>query len=452
MRSPQPLLTKRRRRLSLRWYRQLQPRSWHKLLTVLLGLQLIGFLVWGLIWPQSPPVELAFITTESETAPWNAVIEAFETSHPHIRIHLVTDPEIQTSDQREAIYRADFQSDSARYDLVYMDNVWTAQFADQLVDLTSKIQKLDHPFLEGLLESEIEVGQYGQGLYRLPMRSDVGVVYYRQDLLEQSGQSLSPTGAVPFETLETIINTVKAKTNLDIGYVWQGESYEGLTANFVETAGGLGGEWISAENGQVFPDQAPILEAATTLQRLIQQGLSPLSVTDYTERDGLGIFEQGNTLFLRGWPYFWSELKDTELGDKIAIAPPFSFSDRPGVGCRGGWGFGIPKNGTHTDEAWEAIQYFTSEEGQKTFVLASGFLPSRRSLFTDPDVVARYPLMPQMLDYLENSSIFRPQLEQYNAASKILQRALAKSLISDDPAVIETAMETAKVDTEKLLQ
>ncbi|MEM9219630.1 MAG: extracellular solute-binding protein [Cyanobacteria bacterium P01_F01_bin.150] len=433
--------------------RQIRRLSWRKLLTLLLCLQVLGLLGWGLIWPQSPPIELTFVTSESEVAPWKAVIADFESSHPHIRVNLVSDPEFESPDQREAIYRADFQAENARYDLVYMDSVWTAQFADRLLDLAPKAKQMNRSFLDGFLTSEMQVGQYNSGLYRLPMRSDIGILYYRKDLLERAGQSLpSADGAIRFDELDRLITAVKNQTSADIGYLWQGESYEGLTANFIETLGGLGGEWITPEDNQAFPDMDSTLEATKTLRRLIQQGLSPRFTTNSTEQDTLAVFKQGNALFLRGWPYFWSDLQNSNLQDKVAIAPPFSFSDRPGVGCRGGWGFGIPKNGTHPDEAWEAIQYFTSEAAQKTFVINSGFLPSRRSLFTDRDIVAKYPLMPLMLDYLEDFSIFRPQLSQYNAVSKILQRALAKSLTSDDPAVIEPSIREAREETQKLFR
>lgn len=435
-----------------RLQRSFKQMLWQPLLIGLLIVQCLGLLGWGLLWPKPPPVELSFIAPESEKIPWEAVISNFENSHPHIQIHLVTDPEIQTTDQREAIYRADFQSENARYDLVYMDSVWTAQFADQLVDLTPKLQQASHSLLDGFLDSELEVGTYQQRLYRLPMRSDVGVLYYRQDLLNQAGVELPQNSAIAFSELESLIRTVQASTDIGMGYIWQGESYEGLVANFVETASSFGGDWIRNTDKKVFPELTPILQATKILQDLIQSGLSPLSVTDYKELDALEVFQQGNAIFLRGWPYFWSELKATELGDKVAIAPPFSFSSNPGVGCRGGWGFGIPKKGVHPDEAWEAIQYFTSAEAQKIFVLASGFLPSRRSLFTDPDIVAQYPLMPQMLEYLEHSSVFRPQLLHYNSASKILQTALERSLISNDPNIVDQEMRKAQLETEELLK
>ena len=396
---------------------------------------------WGLTWPTSPPIRLSFVVPQDEIGPWQIVTAGFEKDHPSIQINLVTDLETgYTTDQREAIYTADFQANVAQYDLVYMDIVWPLQFADRLQDLTSYIQR-DALDLSGFLPAEVAAGESAGGLYRLPMRADVGVLYYRQDLLTQARMSL-PT------TLDELAQTIRS-VQPETGYLWQGARYEGLVANFIEIMEGLGATWIDSTTKRVGLNTSTAVEAATLLTQLIQEDISPDEVITHTEQDGLQRFLQGETLFLRGWPYFWEEIQRSELAGKVAIALPFSFSDTPGKGCRGGWGFGIAKNAAHPDEAWEAVKYFTSEAAQKQFVLTSGFLPSRSRLFQDPDIVAKYPQMPQLLDYLNNSSIFRPFIKEYGPASEILQTALGDILSGQQTA--EAAMAWAQTETERLL-
>lgn len=415
-----------------------------RLLIATLALQVICLVLWGLSWPSQGPVELAFVIPQDEVGPWQTMIHDFEANHPQIQIHLVTDPETTyTTDQRKAIYSADFQAEVAQYDLVYMDIVWTPQFADQLVDLAPLVAR-DPVDLDGFLTSELAAGEYDGGLYRLPMRADVGVLYARQDLLDQAEIRIPST----LGQLAEGVTTLKQSSQANLGYLWQGRSYEGLIANFVEVMASFGATWIDPVTQRVGLTDPATLQAAQFLRDLIRQGISPPIVTDYTEQASLAAFQQGQAPFLRGWPYFWSELKQQDWGKQVAIAPPFSFTDNPGRGCRGGWGFGIPKNATHPDEAWEAIKYFTSEVAQEKFVLASGFLPSRRSLFQAPKIVAQYPPMPQLLDYLENRSVFRPAIPQYDTASEILQTALGKILRGQQS--VEAAMAEAQTATEDL--
>ncbi|MEM9002848.1 MAG: extracellular solute-binding protein [Cyanobacteria bacterium P01_F01_bin.86] len=416
-----------------------------RLLVILLAVQVVCLFLWGLTWPGQAPIDLSFVVPQDEVRPWQTVIADFEASHPHIRVHLVTDPErTYTTDQRKAIYTADFQTEVAQYDLVYMDIVWTPQFADRLVDLMSLVKR-DQLDLSGFLPSELDVGVQGDSLYRLPMRSDIGVLYYRRDLLAQAGLTLPSTLA----ELDQVVRTLKQSSGENLGYLWQGRSYEGLVSNAVEVMSGFNAIWIDPVSGDVGLDTPATMQAIQLLQGLIQQGISPLIVTDYTERSSLDAFKQGQAVFLRGWPYFWTDMEQQGWQDKVAIALPFSFTTNPGKGCRGGWGFGIPQNATHPEEAWEAIKYFTSEIAQEQFVLASGFLPSRRSLFQNPEIAAKYPQMPQMLEFLEQSSVFRPSLSQYDAASEILQTALGEILRGQRS--VQAAMQQAQKETEALV-
>lgn len=419
--------------------RRRHPLARLKFLALLLGVQVVCLLLWGLTWPKPLATELSFVVPQDEIRPWQTVVAEFEKSHPDIRINLVTDLDTgYTTDQRKAIYTADFQADEAQYDLVYMDIVWPLQFADSLQDLTPYIER-DKMALSGFLASEVAAGQLDGRLYRIPMRADVGVLYYRQDLVNQ--QDLPVTVAELLQVVGALETT---------GYLWQGSRYEGLVANFVEVLGGLGGTWIDPVTGKAMLDAPLTLKAVSLLKQLIEQGISPDEVITYTEQDTLQRFLDGQAVFLRGWPYFWEQIQQSDVADKVEIAPPFSFSNNPGLGCRGGWGFGIPNNSAHPEEAWEAIQYFTSEDAQRQFVLESGYLPSRPDLFQDPDIVAKYPQMPQMLEYLEQGSTFRPFIPEYGAASEILQFALANILSGQQTA--ETAMAQAQAETEALLQ
>ncbi|MFG6098887.1 ABC transporter substrate-binding protein [Leptothoe sp. ISB3NOV94-8A] len=419
-------------------------KRWFKLLILAIAAQVLCLLLWGVTWPKPPATELSFVVPQDEVQPWETVITGFEKKYPNIRIHLVTDLEIgYTTDQRKAIYTADFQASVAQYDLVYMDIVWPLQFAEHLRDLTPYVQK-DHLDLSDFLASDVAAGQLDNSLYRLPMRADVGVLYYRQDLLKQAGMTLPQT----LDELSQAVDTLKSSINT--GYLWQGSRYEGLIANFAEVMDGLGAQWIEPETDNVGLDTPQAIASANLLKQLIQQRISPDEVITYTEKDGLQRFLEGQTVFLRGWPYFWEEIQQSDLAGKVAISLPFAFNNTPGIGCRGGWGFGIAQNAAHPEEAWTAIKYFTSAAAQKQFVLASGFLPSRASLFQDPEIVAKYPQMPQLLDYLENSSTFRPFIKEYGAASEILQTALGDVLSGQQSA--ETAMKWAQAETEKLLR
>lgn len=427
----------------------------------LLAAQIVCLLLLNIFWPPSAaiplskaPTELSMLVSEAELSTWRRLANRFETEHPDIKITMIGDSD--NTSVREGLYKEDFRlteanpsANKVRYDLVFMDVIWIESFKNELVNLTGRV-KADRFNLNEFLESEIDIGTdtgiRGRRLYRIPMYPDVGVLYYRKDLLDREGLPVP----AEIEALKNAIEKVKASSEIEAGYLWQGDSYEGLVVNFFETMRGLGGQWI--DHGQVKLTEEPARRAAALMKQLIQTGISPRDVTNYTETLSKEKFVEGKAIFLRGWPAFWPEIQSetSQVKGKVAIAPPFSFSPtQPGISCRGGWGFGISKNSAYEAQAWEAIKYFTSAEVQKEFVLEVGVLPSRKALFADAEIIEKYPFMPDMLRYLQQNSAFRPKIKPYTAVSRELQIALSEMLgeASNNEAVIRQVMEKAQQRT-----
>lgn len=410
----------------------------------LLFVQLLGLAVWWVRWPQLSPTVLSFVVPLDEAAAWRPLIAEFEAQNPDVRLQLVEGT--YNTDQVKAIYTADLRNDSPQYDLVYLDVVWLPWFADAgwLQDLSDLLPAEE---LEAFLPSELAAGYYQDALYRMPFRADVGLLFYNTALIAELGVEPAQT----FDELMAQSQVVQAQSATPWGYLWQGREYEGLVANFVEVLAGYGGFWIEPETGEVGLDQAAAIAAATFLADTIRQGASPQLVTSYGETESIQQFIEEQSLYVRNWPYFWQQANqsDTPLAGQVGLASVVAARDRPSQACRGGWGFGIAQNAAHPEAAKRAIAFFTRAASQRQFVLDSGHLPSRTALYADPDIVAQYPFFPDVLEALENYSVFRPQIPQYDAASGILQSALWQVLVGEStPAA---AMQAAAAATRELL-
>jgi len=84
----------------------------------------------------------------------------------------------------------------------------------------------------------------------------------------------------------------------------------------------------------------------------------------------------------------------------------------------------------------------------KDFVTEFAYVPSRRALFTDPDVLAAYPHYEQLLEVAE-TAIPRPPVGQYAQVSDILQRYLSAAITNQLTA--EAAMQAAAGETRRVL-
>ncbi len=415
------------------------------LITILLGflsfLLLLGFHLPAAT--QTKTVTLNALIGSPTSSQMQSMARAFEKKHPGIKINLLEGP--SSTNLIEDLYTSAFILGNSPYDLLYMDLVWVPKFAAAgwLMELSDRISEED---LAEFLPGDLNGGRYQGGLYRLPFMSAVGILYYRKDLLEQAGYEPPET----FEQLKQIAQALQSQGAAQWGYVWQGKQYEGLSAMFIEILEGFGGFWVNPETKEVGLDREPTLKAIEFLRSLIDEGISPPGVTTYQELETLRFFLNGKTVFLRNWPYVWGEVnkEGSQLKGKIALAPMVHAPGHNSAACQGGWGWGIAKTTKHPEEAWKAVEFFTSEEGQKNFILENSYIPTRRSLYTDPQVVAKYSHYRDLLKVLDHT-VLRPPIAQYAQASDILQRYLSAALT--DRITPEKAMKAAADETRRLL-
>ncbi|MBW4572307.1 MAG: ABC transporter substrate-binding protein [Tolypothrix carrinoi HA7290-LM1] len=390
------------------------------------------------------PVVLNLLMTAPDAQPWKTgIVKDFEAKNPGIRINVIEGP--NATNLLEDLYTSAFILGDSPYDIVNMDVIWTPKFAagGWLQDLSDRITPQE---LAAFSPKDVEAGRIEGKLYRIPMRSDVGVLYYRQDLLKQA--KFQPPETIA--DLLKISQALKKQGKINWGYLWQGRQYEGAAAMFVEVLEGFGGFWVNPKTLEVGLDKLEALKAIAFLKQTTQSGISPPGVTTYIEEDTRRIFQSGQAAFLRSWPYVWplANAKDSPIKGKIGIKSMVGIDPKSGAACLGGWGLGIAKSSKHPEEAWKAIKYFTSEEAQRRFILNAGFVPSRRALFTDPEILAKYPHYPKLLEIV-NKAVLRPPIAQYAQASDILQRYLSAALTNS--MTPESAMKAAANETRRLL-
>ena len=427
----------------------LRTRLWHRLsdrFRLFLGAGLavsLAFNAWLVPVLSQSPVELSFLISAQGVPIWQPIVEEFEAQNPDIRIKMVEGP--FASNLLEDLYTSAFLLGDSPYDLVYMDIVWVPKFAAAgwLSDLSERVSA---DTVGQFLDGDIDGGRYNGGLYRIPARTDAGMLYYREDLLNEAGASLPET----FEELKQTAAQIQETGDARWGYVWQGKQYEGVAAMFVEILAGHGGFWVDPATKTVGLDQPEAIAAVQYLQTLVRDGISPPGVTTYQEEETRRLFQGGESVFLRNWPYVWplANGEESAVRGKIGIKPMVHAPGFESAACLGGWGWGMSSSTSHPEEAWRVIDFFTSEAVQKQVVLQAGALPTRRSLYSDAEILKEYPYFSQMLTVLESSAL-RPPIAQYAQASDILQRYLSAAFSGRMTA--EKAMQAAANETRRLL-
>ncbi len=361
---------------------------------------------------------------------WHELFAEFERRHPDIRLQLIEGP--ASTDAREDLYVNALLSGSGDFDLVYADTVWIPKFAAAgwLEDLTDGWSR---ETWDDFVPATIAGGSYRGRIYRVPVQLNGGLLYYRRDIL---GTTPPPR---TFEELRTLSEQF-AIPGERTGFVWQGRQYEGLVCNFLEVLRGFGGFWIDAESGEVGLESPEALRALEFLRATVGT-ISPPGVTTYAEEEGRLLFQNGETVFLRNWPYVLRLAERETLG--IAPLPAHA----PGVSSPtfGGAGFSIVRTSPAKAAAWEFLDFLRSPDVVDAINRKIGLQPAQRSFYAR----STDPLQKELFAILEKT-VPRPAIPQYAQASDILQRHVSAALTGQtEPA---EALRAAAAEIRRLLK
>ncbi len=355
---------------------------------------------------------------------WHTIIEQFEKKNPDIKIKYISGP--WSTDERQNMYIRSFLGKEP-VEIVYMDVTWTAKFAENgwLVPLNKWFTKdLEKEFIR----SAVDAGRYKGKIYRIPVRADVGVLYYRKDIVKNPPRT--------WEEFEEICSKIPENMYC---LSFQGMQYEGLVCNFFEYFWGAGGTFF--KNGKLNLNSQATVEALKFMKNLIDKGFSPKSVITFQEQHSLNFFMEGKSVFMRNWPYAWNILnkESSKLKGKVGISPVLHKDGFESHGTLGGWGLGIAKGVKNLETAWKFIEFATSENSQRILHFRRGAVPSRKNLFFDKKILEESPHYKELYKILLNAKP-RPVHPEYPKISDTLQKHVSAVLVG-----IETPKEATKV-------
>jgi multiple sugar transport system substrate-binding protein len=319
------------------------------------------------------------------------LINAFEKQYPNIHVTLVS-ASTDTDTNRATL--ATQIAGGAGPDVFMGDVIWPAQFgAHQLALPLSSYLPSSYwsKFAPGLVSG----ATYKGAVYGSPLFEDQGFLYYRKDLLTKDGLPVPTT----WEQLETDAKAVLAKGQTKYGFVWEGDSYEGLTCNFMEYLTDAGGTATNSGYTSATLNSAAALKAVTFMRSLITSGVSPAAVTTFQEPQAMNTFASGESVFLRNWDYAYEDAITPSDGGKLTASqvgvvplPTFAGQTAPGYSNIGGWNMYINPHSKHIGADLTFIQWLSSTTAQDILSQKYGFISTVESVRTAPATVASNPV------------------------------------------------------------
>jgi multiple sugar transport system substrate-binding protein len=319
------------------------------------------------------------------------LINAFEKQYPGIKVTLVS-ASTDTDTNRSTL--ATQIAGGAGPDVFMGDVIWPAQFgAHQLAVPLS--QYLPSSYWSKFAPGLVAGATYKGAVYGSPLFEDQGFLYYRKDLLTKDGLPVPKT----WEQLETDAKTVVSKGQSKYGFVWEGDSYEGLTCNFMEYLTDAGGTATNSGYTKATLNSAAALKAVTFMRSLITTGVSPAAVTTFQEPQAMNTFASGQSVFLRNWDYAYTDAITPADGGKLTASqvgvvplPTFSGQATPGYSNIGGWNMYINPHSKHLGADLTFIQWLSSTAAQDILSQKYGFISTVAAVRSAPATVAANPV------------------------------------------------------------
>jgi multiple sugar transport system substrate-binding protein len=351
------------------------------------------------------------------------LLREFEARHPGVRVASEVLP--WNADEQHQFYVINMEGGRAGLDVLMMDVIWVPEFARAgwLLDLGPWFPVEERT---AFFPSTIEAASQGGGIWGFPWNMNVGLLYYRADLLARHGFAPPRT----YDELVAQVRQIRASEPpaLD-GYLWQGKQYEGLVVNVLEQLWADGTDLLGPRD-VFFPDPARAEEVLAFMRGLLTSGISPAWITAADEELGRRAFGDGRAIFYRGWPYALDlfEMPDSRVRGNVGVAPlPRHRHGTTSPGSTGGSHLGVYRHTRHPEQAVALARFLTSEDAQRRIARAA-LWPTRTRLYTDPDFIAGRPGVKEIYA-LSLTARPRPITPYYLMLSTTVQPELSAALV-----------------------
>lgn len=347
-----------------------------------------------------------------------------------------------TTNERKELLTRYLRSKSDRIDVFAVDQIWVPRFAKWGTPFESIPNKFA---VDSLLSAALKSCVYNGQLVAAPLYIDVGLMYYRKDLIRRlkNPDKLEQDLKSSITWDEFIQLHTKNQNSNKPFYVFQADDYEGLVCIFLEMLAGQNKQLY--ENGKLQLNSPQAKYALKLLVDMVHTyHMSPAVVSNFRDRTSDLYYMENNGLFLRGWPSFLRDVKidfrNSENISNLGIAPLPHFKGNKPVALLGGWNLMISKYSSKKEESMEFIKFLLSKTTQQKLYSEGHYLPVNQNAYAD-SLIQKKDNNLKFFYGLINSGVCRPALENYTKISDVISYYLYLAIKKE--LSVETALDKA---------
>ncbi|MEV4318616.1 ABC transporter substrate-binding protein [Actinocrispum sp. NPDC049592] len=334
--------------------------------------------------------------------------------------------------QREQMVRR-LAADDSEMDILGLDVVWTAEFAEAgwVLEWTGQDKaEAEKDVFPGPLKTATWNGK----LYGATKQTNVQLLWYDDRLV-----------STPPKTFDEMISQAQQLKSQGKPYqiLMTGAKYEGYVVQYNTIVSSTGGHILSDDGKSVAMD-AGAIKGLETIKKLATSGVTNPSLSTAKEQNIQNGFEAPNSqaAFLLNWPYAYSSIQAANP-DRAAH---FKWTSYPGIDpgtptkvTVGGLNLAVSSYSKHPAESFDAIKCLRSADSQRYQAILEGLPPSISTVYDDPrpadpskpaddknnpTMDTAYPMKDAIIDALQDSTS-RPLTPAYQNVSTVISTVLS---------------------------
>lgn len=324
--------------------------------------------------------------------------------------------------QRQSLVRRLAAGDSS-IDLMAMDVVWTAEFAEAKWILPFPVAKVAE-LRQDRLAGPLRTATYQGKLYAAPGNSNTQLLWYRKSQLK---------GLPVPRTWDQLINTA---TKLHTSIAYTNAQYEGTTVWFNSVIQSAGGSILRGPD-KVGLQQRPATTAIDIMKRFAQGPGHP-SLPAAKEDQARQAFEvPTGTAFELNYPFVYASAQSNTtvkgLKDDIAWAPYPSVKEGTGNKAPiGGFNWGVGAHTKHPQQAFDAATCLSSEQPERLYAQLDSLPPTLAKVYNDPKFKKSYPFADLVKQQIDTAGV-RPVTPLYSDVSLAVYTTLSPAKSISNP-------------------
>ena len=318
-------------------------------------------------------VTMSFWTRDSNQAQVRQLVDAWNATHDNkVEVTVIPASEYMTKVGAAA-------AGGSAPDIIAVDLIYVPQFAaaNQLTDITESAKSLS--YFDKLSPSHVRLATYQDKIYALPFNAEGSILLWNKDLFKEAGLDPEKGPTTWAEIADAATKKITALGDDKYGFYFAGSCAGCNAFTFLPLMWASGGDVLNADGTETTMTDPNVAAALDFYRQLWADGQIPPGAQADTGTDFFNAFAGGKIGMTGSGAFAISQLKNDypDINFGVTYLPG---KESGQSSFAGGDSIGIPSGSKYPKEAFEFIQWLTTDEVQLEQYAKANTLPIRTDL------------------------------------------------------------------------